>query len=145
MSAFERFAAAEFSGVVIIQLGLGLYRAYLLHASITPALAFAALLAGVAVLWFIRRRGTRGAALARPAALLFATVAGLSAMSAFNAPLLGFLARFSVPIFALTIAGVLIVAEQSPRIQSVPLLLFLLGFTAVELVLMHDARWEAAH
>jgi hypothetical protein len=145
MSSFERFVTAEFSGVVIVQLGLGLYRAHLLHASITPALAFGALLIGVAVLWFVRRRGMRGAALARPAALLFATVAGLSAMSAFNAPLLGFLARFGVPIFALTVAGVLIVAEQPPRIQALPLFFFLLGFTAVELVLMHDARWEATN
>lgn len=143
MTRFEKFTAGLFLAATIAQLLLGLWRAYLLKSSVAPAIVLAAIIGSVGVLWLARRRDTRLAFLAKPAALLFATVAVLSAMSAANAPFLGLAARVSTPLFALSAAALLMLAEQSPRVHIVPLLAFLVAVIGLQIALTSDARWES--
>ena len=142
-TTFQRLMVTTFSLVVIVQLALGTYRARMNNASVRPAVALAAIFTLVALLWFARRRRLPGAGLARPAALLFATLGVVSGFSAFNAPFLGFFAAFSTPLFALSAAAVLAVAELSPKAHIAPVLAFLLSVAALEVALTRDARWEA--
>lgn len=139
---FDRFVQALFAGVVLVQVLLGLHRAHMLGSSVTPAIAFAAVLLIVGVLWFLRRSGLRGAFLARPVALVFATIGGLSAISAFSAPRLGLLLRLSTPLLTLATAALLMLAEQSPRVHIVPIIAFVVGVIGVETALTRDAMWE---
>ena len=132
-----------FSLVVLAQLALGTYRAQMIHSSIRPAVALAAIFTLIALLWFARRRRMPGAGLARPAALLFATIGAVSGFSAFNAPFLGFFAAFSTPLFALSAAALLVVAELSPKAHIAPVLAFVLSVASLEIALTRDARWEA--
>ena len=140
---FDRGMSSFFAGVVILQIALGTYRARLTHTSVRPAIALAAIFALVGLLWFARRRALPGAVLARPAALVLATIGAVSAFSAINAPFLGFFAAFSAPLFALSAAAMLMVAELSPKAHIAPLLAFLFSVITLEIALTRDARWEA--
>ena len=140
---FDRAVSLFFIAIVIAQIALGTYRARLTHASVRPAIALAAIFALVGLLWFARRRELPGAFLARPAALFFATIGVVSGFSAINAPFLGFFAAFSTPLFALSAAAMLMVAELSPKAHIAPILAFLFSVISLEIALTRDARWEA--
>lgn len=140
---FERAMLFLFAAAVAVQLALGFHRARLLQSSIRPALALAALYALIGLLWYARRKGLPGAALARPAALFFATIGVVAGLSAINAPFLGFFAAFSVPMLMLSSAALLMVAELSPKAHILPLIVFVVAVTGLEAELTAEARWES--
>ena len=114
----------------LAQLVLGLWRARMLDSSIAPALALAVLiaLAGIIRKW---------PSFARFGALLATTAGILSAISAFNAPLIGNVARISVPLFAFAIAGILYFPNH--RVAAA---VFLIALAVLEYDLTRDAVWE---
>lgn len=140
----ERYAAVVFSFAILVQLALGGWRARLIGTSPLPALALAALLAAIAVLWLARHRGMGAAPLAGFAALLLTTIGVLSAISAANAPLIGAVARVSIPFFAFSAAALLMSATLEKRFQLIAMALFLLALGLLEADLTRDALWEAS-
>lgn len=116
---------------VAAQLVLGLWRARLIGSSIAPALALAALIATAGVIG-------RWPAMARFGALLATTAGVLSAISACNAPLIGNVARISVPLFAFSIALILYLPKH--RLAAA---LFLIAVAVLEYDLTRDALWES--
>jgi CubicO group peptidase (beta-lactamase class C family) len=128
--------------VTLSQIALGTWRARLVAGSVLPALALAALFAVFGLLWYLRRHQLRGAWVAKPVALLAATMGALSFTSALNAPLLSLASRFSTPLLAISVAALLMLAEQEPRYQIAPLLGFVVAVVALQSSLMADARWE---
>jgi hypothetical protein len=141
---FERSGSALFVFCTAAQLVLGTWRAQLTGSSLSPALALAALIAGIGVLWLAHRREWRGGFLARPAALVLATIGALSAVSAMNAPLIPVIAKVTTPLFALAAAAVLVAARLEPRWQIATLTAFATSVLLLEIALMNDARWQAA-
>jgi hypothetical protein len=131
-----------FLTAIAAQIILGLWRARILGAAVTPALALAALIALVALLWFLKRDNLPGAPLANFAALLAATAGVLSAISAANAPFIGTVARISVPLFAFSIAALLAVARLEDRFVRIAAITFLVALALLEYDLWRDARWE---
>ena len=112
------------------QLILGLWRARLIGSSIAPALALTALIALVGII-------RKWPSMARFGALLATTAGVLSAISAFNAPLIGNIARISVPLFAFSIALILYLPKH--RIAAA---VFLFAVAVLEYDLTRDAMWE---
>ena len=139
---FDRTVTFLFTAVTVSQLALGAWRARLVSGSVVPALALAGLFAGFGVLWYLRRHQLNGAWLAKPVALLAATMGALSFTSALNAPLLSIASRFSAPLLAISVAALLMLAEQEPRYQIAPLLGFIVAVAALQVSLTADARWE---
>ena len=136
MTRFERCAAALFIAIALGQLLLGAWRARMMHSSIQPALALAGLFALTGALWTAKR-------FTRFPALLSTTIGVLSAISAFNAPLIGTVARISVPLMALAIAAVLVTASAPRRLQIAALLLYTIAFVVLQVDLHRDARWQS--
>jgi CubicO group peptidase (beta-lactamase class C family) len=139
---FDRIVSLVFLAVTLSQIALGTWRARLVSGSIVPALALAGLFAAFGLLWYLRRNQLRGAWIAKPVALLAATMGALSFTSALNAPLLSVASRFSTPLLAISLAALLMLAEQEPRYQIVPLLGFIVAVAALQASLIADARWE---
>ena len=136
MTRFERSAAALFILITLGQAALGVWRARMMHSSVQPALALAALFAVTGALWLAKR-------FTRFPALLSATIGVLSAISAFNAPLIGTVARISIPLMAFAIAAVLVTASAPRRLQLATLLLYAVAFVVLEFDLHRDARWQS--
>src|SRR5688500_6635629 len=81
--------------------------------------------------------------LARLGALLSATAGALSAMSAFNAPLIGNVARISVPLFAFAVAFILYTAGiEHRRTRQAAAIVFVIAVAVLEYDLTRDAMWE---
>ena len=140
----ERYASAVFGFAILLQLILGGWRARLIGTSPLPALAMAGLLLAIALLWFARHRSTAAAPLAGFAALLLTTVGVLSGISAANAPLIGAVARISIPLFAFSAAALLMTATLEKRFQVIAMGVFLLALALLEADLTRDAFWEAS-
>jgi len=124
-----------FVAATAAQLVLGVWRARLTDSSLLPAFALAMLIAIVGVMRLSRP-------LARFGALLAATAGVLSAMSAINAPLIGNVARISVPLFAFAIAAILVTAGHDRRLQVAAAILFAIALAVLEYDLTLDAMWE---
>ena len=116
------------------QVVLGIWRARLTDTSLLPALTLAGLIAFAGVL-----RLNRPAA--RFGSLLAATAGVLSAMSAINAPLIGNVARISVPLFAFGIAAILVTVGHDRRLQIAAAILFAIALVVLEYDLTRDARF----
>src|SRR5687768_14110392 len=81
--------------------------------------------------------------LARFGALLAATAGALSTMSALNAPLIGNVARISVPLFAFAVAFILVVAgQENRRLKTAAAIVFLIALAVLQYDLTRDALWE---
>jgi hypothetical protein len=119
-----------FVAAAVAQLVLGAWRARMLGSSILPALALTALIAAVGII-------RKWPSIARFGALLATTAGVLSAISAFNAPLIGNVARISVPLFAFAIAAVLYVPNH--RLSAA---VFVIAVAVLEYDLTRDALWE---
>lgn len=143
-SPMERYATAVFGFAVLLQLVLGGWRTRILGSSPLPALALAGLLATIGLLWLARHRQTGAAPLGGFVALVFATVGVLSAISAANAPLIGAVARISIPLFAFSAAAVLMTATLEKRFQIAAMIVFLAALALLEADLTRDALWEAS-
>jgi hypothetical protein len=136
----ERTPATILFSAPVAQLALGLFRARQTASSPAPAIVLALILAAIAFLWLLRRRELTS--LNRPVALMFATIGALSAYSALNAPFLGVMRAFAMPIFALTAAAVLNFADGAERLQLATAIVFALGLALLEIALMSDANWQ---
>jgi CubicO group peptidase (beta-lactamase class C family) len=141
-NSFDRTVTLVFTAVTLSQIVLGAWRARLVSGSMLPAFALAGLFAGFGLLWYLRRNQLRGAWIAKPVALLAATMGALSFTSALNAPLLSLASRFSTPLLAISVAALLMLADQEPRFQIAPLLGFIVAVAALQTSLTADARWE---
>jgi hypothetical protein len=124
-----------FVAVVAAQMIFGLWRARVAETSVWPAIALTALIAIVGLARMSR-------SLARFGALLATTAGVLSAISAFNAPLIGNVARISVPLFAFAIAAILMTTGQERRFEISAAILFTIAFAVLEYDLTRDAMWE---
>jgi hypothetical protein len=124
-----------FVAATAAQLIFGLWRARTIETSVLPAIALTALIAIVGL-------ARLNKSLARFGALLAATAGILSAISAFNAPLIGNVARISVPLFALAIAAILMTAGLERRLEISAAILFTVAFAVLEYDLTRDALWE---
>ena len=140
----ERYASAVFGFAILLQLVLCGWRARLIGTSLLPALAMAGLLLAIALLWLARHRSMAAAPLAGFAALLLTTIGILSGISAANAPLIGAVARVSIPLFAFSAAAVLMTATLEKRFQLIAMTVFLLALALLEADLTRDAFWEAS-
>jgi len=78
VSRFDRAAEILFTAIVLAQLALGTWRARLLESSVYPAIALAGVLSTVGAFWYARRHEKKGSGLAKPMALLSATIGVLS-------------------------------------------------------------------
>ena len=123
------------AGTAVAQLVLGLYRAWRAGESPAPAVALALLITAVGVFWFLRRMSLPGGFLARPFALLLATIGALSAWSGIAAPFLDALTRFSTPLFALSAAALLAFADAGPRVQIATTAWFVAAVAVLEVAL----------
>jgi hypothetical protein len=114
---------------------LGLYRAWRGGESPAPAIALALLIGAIGAVWFVRRASLPGGFLARPFALLLATVGALSAYSGFAAPFISFYSRFSTPLFSLTAAALLVFADAGDRVQIATAICFVAAVAMLQVAL----------
>ena len=124
-----------FVAATAVQLVLGVWRARITDTSLLPALALAVLIALVGIVRL-------NSPLARFGALLAGTAGVLSALSAINAPLIGNVARISVPLFAFGIAAVLLTAGHERRLQVAAAILFAIALAVLEYDLTLDATYR---
>jgi hypothetical protein len=124
-----------FAALTAAQLFLGFWRARMIGGSVQPAIALAALIAFAGLLFATKRTHF--------AALLLATVGALSSLSALNAPLIGTAARISIPLFAFTLAALLMTAGLQRRYQWTAAAAFAAAFLVLQYDLTRDARWES--
>jgi hypothetical protein len=140
LEPFEKRVLAGFAAAALIEALLGSYRAQLTGSSYGGALIAAAGIVLCGVLWFLRSRHAHGGALAMPAGLFTATIGVYTGYSAMNAPFVGFVARYAVPLLLLFIGALLLFAEQDREFQIVPFALAAIAFVIAQTVLTKEAR-----
>jgi hypothetical protein len=118
------------------------YRAGLLGVPYLRPLLSAAAILVCGVLWLRRFRRATGGGVAMLVGLLIVTAGVYSGYSALNAPFVGFVARFCVPLLLVFLGAVLLFAEQETQFQIVPLVLAATAFIVVQVVLTREARSE---
>jgi ketosteroid isomerase-like protein len=142
LDPFEKAALTGFALTAIAHALLGCYRAGLLGVPYVGPLLSAAAILVCGALWLRRFRRAVGGALAMQVGLLLVTAGVYSGYSALNAPFVGLVARFCVPLLLVFLGAVLLFAEQERQFQIVPLILAAASFIIVEVVLTREARSE---
>lgn len=140
LEPFEKRVLAGFVAAALIEALLGCYRAQLSGASMTGALIAAVGIVVCGVLWLLRSRHAPGGVIAMPIGLLIATIGIYTAYSAMNAPFVGFIARYAVPLLLLFLGALLLFAEQDREFQIVPFVLAVIAFVVAQTVLTNEAR-----
>jgi ketosteroid isomerase-like protein len=143
LDPFEKRALIGFALAAIAQAVLGCYRAGLLGVPYIRPLMSAVAILVCSALWMRRSRRAPGGGLAMPVGLLLVTAGVYSGYSALNAPFVGFVARFCVPLLLIFLGAVLLFAEQESQFQIVPLVLAAVAFVVVQVVLTSEARSDA--
>jgi hypothetical protein len=140
LEPFEKRSLAGFALAALIQALLGSYRAQLAgNAYLAPLLPALGIIV-CAVLWLQRSRHAPGGVLAMPLGLLIATIGVYTGYSAANAPFVGFVARYSVPLLLVLLGALLLFAEQDWEFQRVPFALAAIAFVIAQIVLTNEAR-----
>ncbi|MDP9191505.1 MAG: nuclear transport factor 2 family protein [Acidobacteriota bacterium] len=140
LEPFEKRALIGFALAALAHALLGCYRANLLDIPYVRPLLSAAAILVCGALWLRRFRRAAGGALATPVGLLLVTAGLYSGYSALNAPFVGFLARFCVPLLLVFLGAALLFANQEAEFQIVPFVLAAAAFVLVQVVLTEEAR-----
>lgn len=143
LEPFEKRSLAGFALAALIQALLGSYRAQLAGDAYLAPLLPAIGIVVCGVLWLQRSRHAAGGVLAMPLGLLIATIGVYSGYSAMNAPFVGFVARYSVPLLLVLLGALLLFAEQDWEFQRVPFVLAAIAFAIAQIVLTKEARTGA--
>jgi hypothetical protein len=140
LEPFEKRALIGFALAALIEALLGGYRAYLTGDSYLGPLLTTIGIALCGALWLSSVRHAKGGILATPIGLLLATIGVYSGYSAMNAPFVGFLGRYSLPLLLVLIGALLLFAEQEWEFQRVPLVSAALAFVLAQIVLTNETR-----
>jgi len=128
LEPFEKLALAGFIAAALSQ------------AILSPRLIGLAILA-CGALWLLRARRGPAHPIVVPAGLLIATAGLYSAYTALNAPFVGFLSRFAVPLLLLLTGALLLFADQDWQFQRVLFVLTAIAFVVVHVVLRTEDAW----
>jgi hypothetical protein len=134
LEPYEKRAIAGFAVATAIQAIAGVYRAGFGGVLV----AFGIVIVGA--FWLLRVRKLPGHALAIPVGLLIATAGIYAGYTAKNAPFVGFLSRFSLPLLLVLVGALLLFAEQEWEFQRWVFALAGILFIVAQTILTMEAR-----
>lgn len=140
LEPYEKRAIAGFAVATAIQAIAGVDRAGFSGVSYARPLLVAFGIVIVGAFWLLRVRKLPGHALAIPLGLLIATAGIYAGYTAKNAPFIGLLSRFSVPLLLVLIGALLLFAEQEWEFQRWVFALSGIFFLVAQTVLTIEAR-----